>query len=58
MREVSVPYRDYCNGADFTEISKFPEILGELSMCKQALFPPSMHESLGTRLATLLLSLF
>ena len=30
--EVSIPHRSYCNGA---EISKFSEILGELSMRKQ-----------------------
>ena len=30
-----MPRRGWCNRADFTEISKFPEILGELSMCKQ-----------------------
>ena len=33
--EVGIPYGGWCNGADFTEISKFPEILGELSMRKQ-----------------------
>ena len=33
--EVGIPCGGWCNGADFTEISKFPEILGELSMCKQ-----------------------
>ena len=35
MGEVGIPCRGWCNGADFTEISKFPEILGELSMRKQ-----------------------
>ena len=35
MGEVGVPCGGCCNGADFTEISKFPEILGELSMRKQ-----------------------
>ena len=33
--EVGIPCGGWCNGADFTEISKFPEILGELSMHKQ-----------------------
>ena len=33
--EVGIPYGGWCNGADFTEIPKFPEILGELSMRKQ-----------------------
>ena len=32
--EVIMPCRGYHNGADFTEVSKIPEILGELSMCK------------------------
>ena len=38
-----------CNRADFMEISKFPEILGELSMHKQCVpgsFFSTMHESL------------
>ena len=35
MGEVGIPCGSWCNGADFTEISKFPEILGELSMHKQ-----------------------
>ena len=30
-----MPRGGLCNGADFTKISKFPEILGELSMRKQ-----------------------
>ena len=33
--EVDIPCGGWCNGADFTKISKFPEILGELSMRKQ-----------------------
>ena len=33
--EVGVPRGGLCNGADFTGISKFPEILGKLSMRKQ-----------------------
>ena len=33
--EVGILCGGWCNGADFTEISKFPEILGELSMRKQ-----------------------
>ena len=35
MEEVSIPCGGWCNGADFMGISKFPEILGELSMFKQ-----------------------
>ena len=30
--EVCMPCGGYCNRADFTELSKFPDILGELSM--------------------------
>ena len=41
--EVGVPRGGQCNGADFTRISNFPEILGKLSMCKQCV-PPPMHE--------------
>ena len=33
--EVGIPCGGWCNGADFTEIFKFPEILGELSIHKQ-----------------------
>ena len=33
--EVGIPCGGWCNGADFTGISKFPEILGELSMRRQ-----------------------
>ena len=33
-REVGIPWGG-CSGADFTEISKFPEIQGELNMRKQ-----------------------
>ena len=33
--EVEIPCEGWCNWADFMEISKFPEILGELSMRKQ-----------------------
>ena len=33
--EVGMPCGCWCNRADFTESSKFPEILGELSMRKQ-----------------------
>ena len=31
--EVSIPCGGWCNGADFTEISKFPEILGMREQC-------------------------
>ena len=44
--KVGVPRRSWCNGADFTGVSKFPEILGKLSMHKQCvpgLFSPT-HE--------------
>ena len=33
--EIGIACRGWCNWADFTEISKFPEILGEPSMLKQ-----------------------
>ena len=33
--EVGIPCGGQCKGADFTKISEFPEILGELSMHKQ-----------------------
>ena len=44
--------------ADFTKISKFPEILGQLSMHKQCVpgfFSPPTHESLGLRLTYVIL---
>ena len=31
--EVSIPCGGWCNGADFTEISKFPEILSMRKPC-------------------------
>ena len=34
-REVGLPHGGLCNGAGFKGISKFPEILGKLSMRKQ-----------------------
>ena len=42
--EVGIPCGGWCNGADFMEISKFPEILGELSMRKQCV-PGSLSSS-------------
>ena len=56
--EVSTPCRGQCNGADFTEISKFPEILGQLSMRKQCVpgfFSLPTHESLVLRLTYVIL---
>ena len=35
MEEAGMPCGGQCNRADFVKISKFPEILGELSMRKQ-----------------------
>ena len=46
--EVGIPCGGWCNGADFTEISKFPEILGELSMRKQCV-PGSFLSAPRTR---------
>ena len=47
-------YTEASVAADFTEISKFPEILGELkhvqTVCTR-LFSPPTHESLGMRLS-------
>ena len=48
MGEVGIPCGGWCNGADFTEISKFPEILGELSMRKQCV-PGSFFSVHATR---------
>ena len=54
MREVSVLTEVSVTEQVLQEISKFPEILGKLSMRSvyQALFSPPTHESLGMRLNT------
>ena len=52
--EAGMPCGGWCNGADFTKVSKFQEIQGELSMHKQCVpgsfFLPPTNMSLGMRL--------